>query len=99
MWTAVPWGGFSRDVLTNCGAHASARSFVRVLHSGRLTMNRIIALALAGVFGAALFAANKPVTVALKNGDGKDAGTARISDGPKGMGVRIALNLKGLPPG
>jgi Cu-Zn family superoxide dismutase len=62
-------------------------------------MNRTISLVLAGIFGVALFAANKPVTVALKDGEGKDAGTARISDGPKGMGVKIALNLKGLPPG
>lgn len=60
-------------------------------------INRTIALALAGLFGAALYAADKPVTVMLKDGDGKDVGTAKISD--KGTGVKIALNLKGLPPG
>jgi superoxide dismutase, Cu-Zn family len=56
-------------------------------------------LAAAWLFGVALFAANKPVTVILKDGTGKDVGTAKISDGPEGKGVRIALNLKGLPPG
>jgi Cu-Zn family superoxide dismutase len=60
-------------------------------------LKRTIALALATVFGAALYAANKPVNVNLKDADGKDVGTARIS--AKGAGVQIALNLKGLPPG
>jgi Cu-Zn family superoxide dismutase len=60
---------------------------------------RGITLGAAGLFGIALFAANKPVTVILKDGTGKDVGTAKISDGPEGKGVRIALNLKGLPPG
>src|SRR5579884_3021551 len=63
-------------------------------------MNRyLLSLAMAGLFGTALFAANKPVTVQLKDGTGKDVGTARISDGPGGNGVRISLNLKGLPAG
>jgi Cu-Zn family superoxide dismutase len=60
-------------------------------------INRTIVLALAGLFGAALYAADKPVNVDLKDSDGKDVGTAKISD--KGTGVKIALNLKGLPPG
>lgn len=51
------------------------------------------------MIGAAVFAANKAVTVTLKDGTGKEAGTARISDGSGGKGVKIALNLKGLPPG
>jgi Cu-Zn family superoxide dismutase len=51
------------------------------------------------LFGTALFAANKPVTVMLKDGAGKDVGTAKLSDGPGGMGVKIALELKALPPG
>ena len=58
-----------------------------------------IALAATGLFGAALFAANKPLTVTLKDGTGKDVGTAKISDESGGKGVRIALNLKSLPPG
>ena len=37
------------------------------------------------------------VTVQLKNGQGEDVGTAKIS--PGGGGVRIMLNLKNLPPG
>jgi Cu-Zn family superoxide dismutase len=60
---------------------------------------RVIAVAAMGLFGAALFAANKPVTATLKDGAGKDVGTAKISDGPGGNGVKIVLNLKGLPPG
>ena len=59
---------------------------------------RVFAAAIA-LFGAALLAANKPVTVTLKDGSGKDIGTAKISDGPGGKGVKITLNLKGLPPG
>src|ERR1700736_1875702 len=58
---------------------------------------RVIALAATGGFGAALFAGNKPVTLTLNDGTGKDVGTARISDGSGGKGVRIELNLKGLP--
>jgi superoxide dismutase, Cu-Zn family len=60
---------------------------------------RVIAIASMGLFGAALFAANKPLTVTLKDGTGKAVGTAKISDGPGGNGVKIALNVKGLPPG
>ena len=60
---------------------------------------KIIVLAASVMLGAAVFAANKSVTVTLKDGTGKDVGTARISDGPGGKGVKIALNLKGLPPG
>jgi Cu-Zn family superoxide dismutase len=58
-----------------------------------------VAVAAMGLLGAVLFAAEKPVTVNLKDGTGKDVGTAKISEGPGGKGVRIALNLKGLPPG
>jgi len=60
---------------------------------------RVIAVALFGLFGTAMFAANKPVTVTLKDAAGKDVGTAKLSDGPGGKGVKIAVNLKGLPPG
>jgi Cu-Zn family superoxide dismutase len=60
---------------------------------------RVIAVALFGLLGTALFAANKPVTVTLKDAAGKDVGTAKLSDGPGGKGVKIVANLKGLPPG
>jgi Cu-Zn family superoxide dismutase len=60
---------------------------------------RIITLAAMGLFGSALLAANKPVTVMMKDAMGKDVGTAKISDGPGGKGVKIALQLKNLPPG
>ena len=63
----------------------------------RTSIGRTVVLALAGLAGATLYAANKPVTVALKDSDRKDVGTAKISD--KGTGVKIALDLKGLPPG
>jgi superoxide dismutase, Cu-Zn family len=59
----------------------------------------IIAVVAVGVFGVALFGANQPVTVAMKDGTGRDVGTAKISDGPGGKGVQIALDVKNLPPG
>jgi Cu-Zn family superoxide dismutase len=62
-------------------------------------MKRFLVLAVAGLLSSALFAANKPVAVSMKDGMGKDVGTAKISDGAGGKGVKIALNLKGLPPG
>jgi Cu-Zn family superoxide dismutase len=62
-------------------------------------IRKITALAAFALLAAAVFAADKPVTVSLKDGTGKDVGTAKISDGPGGKGVKIALNLKGLPPG
>jgi len=55
-------------------------------------------LACAALFAAGLWAADKPVTVTLKDGAGKDIGTAKISDQGK-TGVKIALNVKGLMPG
>jgi len=61
------------------------------------TIFRTTTLALAALVGATLYAANKPVTVELKDADGKDVGTAKISD--KGAGVQIALDLKNLSPG
>jgi len=60
---------------------------------------RIIAIAAIGFFGTALLAANKPLTVMMKDGTGRDVGTTKISDGPGGKGVEIALDLKNLAPG
>ncbi len=60
---------------------------------------QLLALVAIGLFGAALQAASKPVMVSLKDGEGKDVGTAKLSTGPGGKGVKIALNLKGLPAG
>src|SRR5271169_6098046 len=62
-------------------------------------IRRVLAVAATGLFGAGLIAANKPVTLTLKDGTGKDVGTAEISDGSGGNGVSIGLSLKGLPPG
>jgi Cu-Zn family superoxide dismutase len=60
---------------------------------------KLIGLAAMVLFGTALFAANKPVTVTLKDGAGKEVGTAKLSDGADGKGVKIAIELKNLPPG
>ena len=60
---------------------------------------RMIGLVAMVLFGIVALAANKPVTVTMKDGAGKDVGTARLSDGSGGKGVKIALNLKNLPPG
>ena len=65
------------------------------MKNGLLTLT-LVAI---GVLSTALFAANKPVTVTLKDGMGKDVGTARLSDGPGGKGVKIDLDLKNLPAG
>jgi superoxide dismutase, Cu-Zn family len=62
-------------------------------------IKRVIFAALLGVFATAAFAASKPVVVAMKDGTGKDVGTAKLTAGPGGAGVKIALDLKGLPPG
>lgn len=59
----------------------------------------MIGVAVMVLFGTAALAANKPVTVMLKDSMGKDVGTAKLSDGAGGKGVKIDLNLKNLPPG
>ncbi len=58
-----------------------------------------IAAAIAAVFGAALYAADKPVKVELKDAKGASVGTATVAAAKSGAGVTIALNLKNLPPG
>src|SRR5438477_1224182 len=59
----------------------------------------LIALTVMGLFVVVVLAANKPVTVMMKDGMGKDVGTAKISDGAGGKGIKIALELKNLPAG
>lgn len=61
-------------------------------------IRQTIVVAIAGLFGAALYAANKPVTVQLKDAKDQSVGTAVLSD-KKGGGVSIKLDLKSLPPG
>jgi len=46
-----------------------------------------------------LIARDKSVTVSMKDGSGKGVGKAVISEVRAGQGVKIALNLKHLPPG
>lgn len=59
---------------------------------------KLIAIATLGI-ATTVVAANKPVTVTLKDGTGKVVGTAKLSDGSGGKGVKIELNVKGLSAG
>ena len=61
-------------------------------------IRQTVAVAIAGLFGAVLYAANKPVTVELKDAKGQSVGTAVLSE-KKGGGVTIKADLKNLPPG
>src|SRR5581483_3988519 len=61
-------------------------------------LSRIAIFASAALVAATLQAANKPVTVQLKDAKGQSVGTAIVSDN-KGGGVKIKLDLKNLPPG
>jgi superoxide dismutase, Cu-Zn family len=60
--------------------------------------SKIAMILAAGLMVATLEAANKPVTVELKDAKGGSVGTAMLSDN-KGGGVKIKLDLKNLPPG
>ena len=61
---------------------------------------RAIITAIAGLLGAAaVYAASKPVTVALKDAKEQSVGTAVVTEDKGGSGVTIKLNLKNLPPG
>lgn len=59
--------------------------------------NLVLIVAAAALMATGLEAANKPVTVELKDAKGESVGTAMLSDS-KG-GVKIKLDLKNLPPG
>jgi len=61
-------------------------------------LSKVAMIAAAGLMVATLEAANKPVTVELKDAKGASVGTAMLSDN-KGGGVKIKLDLKNLPPG
>ena len=59
-----------------------------------------IAVAVACLAGAAaLYAAQMPIKVEMKDVKGESVGTATISEAKGGSGVSIALDLKNLPPG
>jgi Cu-Zn family superoxide dismutase len=59
-----------------------------------------IAVAVAGLAGAAaLYAAQMPIKVEMKDAKGESVGTATITEAKGGSGVSIALDLKNLPPG
>jgi Cu-Zn family superoxide dismutase len=59
----------------------------------------IVCLAIALVGAATVSAADKPVMVELRNGNGQSVGTATVSESKSGGGVAITLNLKSMPPG
>ena len=63
-----------------------------------MTLKIAVVVGVAGLLAATLGAANKPVTVELKDAKGGSVGTAMLSD-IKGGGVKIKLDLKNLPPG
>jgi superoxide dismutase, Cu-Zn family len=54
-------------------------------------------MTLAPVAKAQSHASSKPVTVEFKNSDGQSVGSAQLSSTAKG--VKIALDIKNLPPG
>jgi superoxide dismutase, Cu-Zn family len=64
----------------------------------RKVSKKIIVVTVAGIAALALYAAAKPVTVDMKDANGKSIGTATLTE-KKGAGVQIRLNLKGLPAG
>src|SRR3984893_10001820 len=78
---------------------ALGHPIVRGFHVERETMiKQTVAVAIAGILGTALYAANKPKTVELKDAKDQSVGTAVISE-KKGGGVTIKVDLKNLPPG
>lgn len=57
----------------------------------------LVTIALAGLIGAGLYAADAPVNVSLQDAKGQSVGTATLTDSKGGVAIR--LNLKNLPPG
>jgi len=64
-----------------------------------MTKHRIVSVIVALAAAIALYAAEKPVVVGLRDAKGQSVGTATISENTSGSGVAITLNLKSLPPG
>ena len=65
------------------------------MKQGRL---RVAGVATALVVGMAIVQAQNPITVTVKDVQGKSMGTVMISKEVTG-GLKFALDLKGLPPG
>lgn len=80
-------------------AFCSETACSKVVREELQMIRRMMVLAGMVLSGMAVLAANPPVTVTLKDGTGKVVGTAKISDGAGGKGVKIAMNVKGLTPG
>ena len=64
-----------------------------------MTKHRIVSVIVALAAATALYAAEKPVVVELRDAKGQSVGTATVSESTSGSGVAITLNLKNLPPG
>src|SRR3954468_7746165 len=63
----------------------------------KLKLFAVLAITVVAVWLGVLATAENAVNVQLKNGQGEDVGTAKISS--SGKGVRIKLDLKNLTPG
>ena len=61
-------------------------------------IRQTVAFTVVGLFGAALYAASKPITVEMKDAKGQSVGTAVISERKQG-GVAIKTDFKNLPAG
>jgi Cu-Zn family superoxide dismutase len=83
----------------NLDRHHHTVDCMRILPVRYSMTKRLISLAAMGLFSVALYAANKPVTVTLKDAMGKTVGTAKLTDGSGGKGVKITASLMGLPDG
>jgi Cu-Zn family superoxide dismutase len=59
----------------------------------------IVTVVFAGTmaFGPRARSQSKPVTIDIQNSEGRNVGTATLSEAPKG--VKIKLDIKNLPPG
>jgi Cu-Zn family superoxide dismutase len=65
-----------------------------------MTSKLLVAVVAAAILSTtALVAQNPSLTVTIKDGKGAAVGTAKLSDGAGGKGVKIELDLKGLPTG
>ena len=64
-----------------------------------MTKHGIVAVVVALVGASAVYAADKPLIVQLRDAKGQSVGTATVTESQGGSGVAIMLNLKNLPPG
>jgi len=59
-----------------------------------------VTVTIVGFFAAvAVFGASKPVSVELKDVNGRSVGSATVTESRSRSGITIKLNVKNLPPG